>query len=466
MRVGLARRAAGNAGDASSTSMATGSVASPTGVADRAARRRTARRPDHARAGQRPQPRLPPGPAGPDRVGPAARSGPGATRCTASRPRLDPGLLPAAGHGHLRRDGPGRHHDRGRVPLPPPPAGREAVRRSQRHGPRPRRGGRRRPACGSPCSTRATCTGASGGRRTTCSAASRDGSAEAWARTGRRARRLSATVRIGAAVHSVRAVDPAGMTAVGGVGGRAATSPLHAHRQRAAGRERATAGRPTDARRPSCWATRACWASASPPCTPPTSPTATSRSLGEIARAASARRPSGTWPTASARRPASSRPGAALCLGVGLPRRDRPLRGSAGGRAGRAAGPHRAAGTTRPRSCCGPPRPAGRTALGWTGGGRIEVGALADLTVIDVDARPLGRSRARPPRRGSGLRRRRGRRARRHGRRAVVGARRRARAGGGGRRAGRVDRGGVVGRERAAGRRRHRPARHERPRAR
>ena len=45
--------------------------------------------------------------------------------------------------GRLRRDGAGRHHRRGGVPLRPPPAGRQAVPRPQRHGSRRAPGGRR-----------------------------------------------------------------------------------------------------------------------------------------------------------------------------------------------------------------------------------------------------------------------------------------------------------------------------------
>ena len=110
-----------------------------------AARRRDpGRRPDAARARELPQPRLPPSaartdPAGAGHLLDLARAD--VRRRRPARPRL----LLRAGVGHLPRDGGGRHHGRGRVPLPAPPARRDAVRRRQRDGARPgERGPRRR----------------------------------------------------------------------------------------------------------------------------------------------------------------------------------------------------------------------------------------------------------------------------------------------------------------------------------
>ena len=126
----------------------------------------------------------------------------------AGRPR--PGLVPPAGPGDVRRDGAGRHQRRRRVPLPPPRARRRAVRRSPnamgealiaaagggraahhaaRHvlpARRHRRRARRRHSAGSPTATPL-----------------------AWAARADRARATAHGVRIGAAIHSVRAVDPA-----------------------------------------------------------------------------------------------------------------------------------------------------------------------------------------------------------------------------------------------------------------
>ena len=57
--------------------------------------------------------------------------------------RLNPDTYFALGPSDVRRDGAGRHHRRRRVPLPAPQPVRTALRRPQRHGRRPDRGGRR-----------------------------------------------------------------------------------------------------------------------------------------------------------------------------------------------------------------------------------------------------------------------------------------------------------------------------------
>ena len=96
-------------------------------------------RPHPPRAGELPQPRVPPGAAGADPAGagdvldlarPDVRRG-GDAR---------PGLLLRAGAGDVPRDGRRRDHDRRGVPLPPPPARRDAVRRPERDGARADRG--------------------------------------------------------------------------------------------------------------------------------------------------------------------------------------------------------------------------------------------------------------------------------------------------------------------------------------
>ena len=60
--------------------------------------------------------------------------------------RLDPDSYLALATSHLPRDGRVGHHQRGGVPLPAPPARRDAVRRPQRHGPRAAAGGPATPA--------------------------------------------------------------------------------------------------------------------------------------------------------------------------------------------------------------------------------------------------------------------------------------------------------------------------------
>ena len=109
----------------------------------------------------------------------------------------------------------------------------DALRRPERDGPRRARRGRRGRASASRCSTRATCTAASS------ASATRD--AAAWAeRVDALAERP--TARVGAAIHSVRAVDPESARVGGGVGGGAAAARA---RLRAAEGER---GVPRDAR--------------------------------------------------------------------------------------------------------------------------------------------------------------------------------------------------------------------------
>ena len=130
---------------------------------------------------------------------------------------LDPDSLLRALARRVRRDGAGRDHVRRRVPLPAPRAGRHALRRPERDGPRGARRGARGAGCGSRCSTRATCTAGSSASATATpprgsSASTRSPSA--------------AAARVGAAIHSVRAVDP---DAARVVAEWAAGRPLHAH---------------------------------------------------------------------------------------------------------------------------------------------------------------------------------------------------------------------------------------------
>ena len=164
--------------------------------------------------------------------------------------RLDPDSLPGARPRGVRGDGAGRDHLRRRVPLPAPRRRRHALRRPERDGRGADRGGgrgrdpdhaarhvlprgrlrRRRPrarSCASPTATR---------------------------RPGRSARRRCAAAphaRIGAAIHSVRAV-PAGQLATVADWARERGAPLHVAPVRAARGERGLPGRPRLHARRSC----------------------------------------------------------------------------------------------------------------------------------------------------------------------------------------------------------------------
>jgi formiminoglutamate deiminase len=207
-----------------------------------------------------------------------------------------------------------------------------------------------------------------------------DGSAEEWARRAG-ALEPSATVRIGAAVHSVRAVDPAGMTAVGAWAAERRVV-LHAHlsEQPAENEDcRAAYGRTPaevmgdagllEERFTAVHATHltdddVSSLGRSHVCLCPT----TERDLGD-----------GIGPSA-----ALVEAGAALCLGsdshavIDLFEEARAV--ELDERLARIARGHHTAEELLRAATAG-----GADSLGWTGGGRIEVGALADLTVIDVD---------------------------------------------------------------------------------
>ncbi len=176
--------------------------------------------PDDPGAGELPQPCLPPRAAGADAAGAGdvldlARAD--VRRRGAARPRL----LPRAGDGHVPRDGRGRDHLRGGVPLPAPPARRHAVRRPERDGPRPARGG---PAtAGLRITLLDTCYLTAGIGRPVEGVQRRfsDGDVDGWGRAGRRPRGRDGA-RIGGAYHSVRAVPRDQMK-------RHTASPLHIH---------------------------------------------------------------------------------------------------------------------------------------------------------------------------------------------------------------------------------------------
>ena len=126
-----------------------------------------------------PQPRLPPGAARPDPAG--ARVVLDLARADVRRRgRARPRHLLRAGHGHLSRDGRGRDHLRRGVPLPAPPARRDAVRRPQRDGQGADRGGPARPGSGSPCSTPATSPPGIGRPREGVQRRFSDGDVDGW----------------------------------------------------------------------------------------------------------------------------------------------------------------------------------------------------------------------------------------------------------------------------------------------
>ena len=228
----------------------------------------------------------------------------------ARRPARPGELLPPRA-GDLRRDGARRGHGRGRVPLPAPRPRRRAVRRPERD----RRGadrGRRRGR--GPDHAARRLLPARRHRRTA------EPGAGALLRRhrrglGRARRRRSPTGRgRGSAPRSTASARSTPPPARPWPRGRPSATAAARPRLRAAGRERGVHRRrygntPTAVLE----ARRRARARASPPCTPPTSPTPTRpRSARRPVAAACARRPSATWPTASGRRGRSPTPGASL----------------------------------------------------------------------------------------------------------------------------------------------------------
>ena len=189
--------------------------------------------------------------------GRAARSGPGASRCTRSptaRSRPLPARWRAATFAEMALAGITRvgefhylHHGRDGAPYADPNAMGEAVIA----------GRRARPACGSRCSTPATCTAGSASELERDAAALQRRRRRRVGDAGRRARRRRRpTVRIGAAIHCVRAVDPAAIAAVAAWATERG-APLHAHVSEQPAENERLPARPTAARRPSCSPRRA-----------------------------------------------------------------------------------------------------------------------------------------------------------------------------------------------------------------
>ena len=265
-----------------------------------------------------------------------------------------------------------------------------AVRRRRTRWATPSSPRRARPASGSRCSTRATSAADPVSRSIPCSGASRT-AAPTRGPSGPAALTPDAGVRVGAAVHSVRAVDPA----------------VDRHRRRL--------GRASDA----CRCTPTC----------PSSPPRTSRCVAahgatpvEVLAAAGALDARFTAVHATHVSPADiGLLGAARLLVLHLPddrarprrrhradvraarrrrppdarqrlaRRHRPARGGARRRAGRAPGVTPSAAATTSRRCCGWRPSTATPSIGWPDAGRIEAGALADLTTIGAGLRAHGR---------------------------------------------------------------------------
>ena len=244
------------------------------------------------------------------------------------------------------------HHAPGGTPYDDPNAMGEAVLA----------GGARGRACASRCSTRATCTAASTRfrdarrRRVGRSASTRSPSA------GRRA--------VGAAIHSVRAVDP-DVGARWSPSGPRRGAPLHAHVSEQPAENEDVPRRVRRARRPRCSPTPARSSRAlhrGPRHAPDRRRRRAARRRG--ATSACARRPSATSPTASARRGGCATPARALAARQRLARGDRPVRGGARDRARRAAGDRRARPPPRRRRCSRPRPPAAtRASAGPTAAG-------------------------------------------------------------------------------------------------
>ena len=391
-----------------------------------------------------------------------ARSGPGASRCTRWPAGSTPTPTCALARATFAEMALAGITVRRRVPLPPPRPRRRALRRPERDGrARVIAGGGARPASGSRCSTPATCTAGIGEARRfqrRFSTATRTPGRE---RVGR-ARATGRPLRIGAAIHSVRAVDPESARAVAAwaARGRARctrTSPSSQPRTRrasprtarrrpalladAGALSRALHGRPRhppDRRR-----TSRC--SAAPATLLPVP--------DDRARPRRRHRPG----AAAARRRRDARRSAATRRRSSTSSRRRARSSSTSG------SPPASAASTRAAELLRAATAGGYASLGWPEGGRIEAGALADLVTVALDGVRLAGT---PPstRRGGRVRRARGRRPRRHGRRragSCATARHvtldvAARAGG-------SDRGDDGEHAR---RRQHRPAGHERPGAR
>ena len=246
-----------------------------------------------------------------------------------------------------------------------------------------------RPGSGSRCSMPATCTAASASRSPAVQRRFSDGDAEGWAE---RVGELSdgPGVRIGAAIHSVRAVDPDAAADGGRVGGQRAR-PLHAHvSEQPAENEAASRAYGADADRGARRGRRA-----------RDRFTAVHATHLDDADIAAARRGAALLlplPDDRARPGRRDRAGAGcvaagapLALGTRLPRASSICSRRRGRSSSTSGWPAASAAATARRRCCGRRRRAGTQHRLARGRARSSPGAPADL----VDGRP----RRRPARR-------------------------------------------------------------------
>ena len=369
-----------------------------TGTCRRRRRHRRASRPGDPRPGQRALARLPPGAAVANAARRAARFWTWRELMYDAAGRLTRTRYQALARRDLRRDGAGRNHRGRRVPLPAPRCRRAALRRPERDGQGAdrRRGRRRRPADAAghllPDARDSTA------RRwpTVRNDDSATARATAWAERvdGLRTDVEShEQVIVGAAIHSVRAVPPAEMTAVV-EWADSPRAPLHVHSSeqtaevdavpgrarlhpdRAAARQRTSLGSRTTA----VHATHLTGQdiadmdrTATGVCFCPT----TERDLGD-----------GIGPA-----PALLAAPGPFSLGSRQPRDDRPVRGGPRPSSWTSGWPAASADHLRRRRCWTPQRVAGQRALGWTDAGGSRVGRTADLVAVDTRTRsvPPGR---------------------------------------------------------------------------
>ena len=332
---------------------------------------------------QHAQPRLPPGACAAGPTTAAARSGPGASRCTTSPPASTPTPIwrwPARPTPRWRW--PGSPASASSTTCTTRPAAARTTIPTRWDGrwcrPRPR------PASGSRCSTPAISpAGLRGEPLSGPQLRFGDGSAPAWAERVAAFGDPGSRARIGSAIHSVRAVprDQLAMVAERRRRPAAARPPV-----RTAGRERRSARPRSGLRRPGCWPTPARCRPARRRCMRPTC------SAADIALLAASRHRDQHVPLDRARSGRRHRPGA------------RPGRRRIADRARlRSARDHRPARRGRgrwrwtsgwpPASAAGSAQPswsprspsAGHAALGWTDAGRIEPGARADLVAVRLD---------------------------------------------------------------------------------
>ena len=370
------------------------------------------RGPHAAGPGERALARVPARAARPHARGHRARSGPGASRCTRWPARSIPtAASPSRARPSARWRWPASPASASSTTCTTRPTARPTTTRTRWAAPCWRRPPTR--GSGSRCSTRATCTAAS-----TASAT----------RRGRWAERVDQleerpTARVGAAIHSVRAVDPeSARTVAEWAAGRPCTPTSRSSRRRTR-----SASRPTAAPRPGCWPTPARCRSASPRSTPRTCTDDDVALLGEAGVTAC------LCPTTE-RDLADGIGPARRLLDAGVVARhrqrlaggDRPVRGGPRDRARRAARDRRPRRASAPPTSCARRRRAAtpRSAGPRAAASRPARSPTSPPSRSTACASPAPTGRCGAVRR---LRRRSRRRHARHGRRPLERPRRRAR---------------------------------------